>query len=152
MLAYRDSPTGLRNTTAYNEWVTDFDKDISGKSMDFGALVLDLNYLKETNDMYGHDAGNKLIIGAARLISDTFKRSPVFRIGGDEFLVILQNRDLKDCEELFGSFDLDCANTVIETEEESIALSIAKGFAKYDPAIQIEICRILLYAEELLVR
>ena len=148
MLAYRDSPTGLRNTTAYNEWVTDFDKDISGKSMDFGALVLDLNYLKETNDMYGHDAGNKLIIGAARLISDTFKRSPVFRIGGDEFLVILQNRDLKDCEELFGSFDLDCANTVIETEEESIALSIAKGFAKYDPAIDKQFVDVFNRADE----
>ena len=97
-------------------------------------MVLDLNYLKEMNDMHGHDAGNKLIVKAARLISDTFKRSPVFRIGGDEFVVILQNRDLKDCEELFESFDQDCTDTFVETDEEKIVLSIAKGFSRYDPA------------------
>ena len=134
MLAYRDSLTGLRNTTAYNGWVTDFEKGLADKNMDFGVLVLDLNYLKEMNDMHGHDAGNKLIVKAARLISDTFKRSPVFRIGGDEFVVILQNRDLKDCEELFESFDQDCTDTFVETDEEKIVLSIAKGFSRYDPA------------------
>ena len=44
-----------------------------------------------TNDKYGHEAGNKLIITAARIISTVFKRSPVFRVGGDEFVVVLQN-------------------------------------------------------------
>ena len=132
LLAYRDSLTGLRNTNSYWAWITDFDKEIETKEIVFGVLVFDINYLKETNDRYGHDVGNKLIVSAARIISDIFKRSPVFRIGGDEFLVILQNRDLDEMEELFMKFDEECRNESIETEKENIPVSIAKGFARYD--------------------
>ncbi len=132
LLAYRDSLTGLRNTNSYWAWITDFDKEIENKEIVFGVLVFDINYLKETNDRYGHDVGNKLIVSAARLISDIFKRSPVFRIGGDEFLVILQNRDLDDMEELLEKFDEECLNESVETEKENIPVSIAKGFARYD--------------------
>ena len=111
-------------------------------------MVLDVNYLKEANDKYGHDVGNKLIVSAARLISDTFKRSPVFRIGGDEFLVILQNRDLKDCEELFQNFDQDCAGTVVEAAAKNVMLSIAKGFAEYDPAADKQFVDVFNRADE----
>ena len=95
LLAYRDSLTGLRNTNSYWAWITDFDKEIETDEIVFGVIVLDINYLKETNDKYGHDVGNKLIVSVAHIISNVFRRSPVFRIGGDEFLVILQNRDLE---------------------------------------------------------
>ena len=132
LLAYRDSLTGLRNTNSYWAWITDFDKDIETKEIVFGILVFDINYLKETNDRYGHDVGNKLIVSAARIISDVFKRSPVFRIGGDEFLAILQNRDLDDLQELLKKFDEECRNALVTTEKENIPVSIAKGFAKYD--------------------
>ena len=132
-LAYRDSLTGLRNTTAYQAWVTEFNKEIQRKPMEFGVIVLDVNCLKETNDRYGHDAGNKLIVTASRIISNTFKRSPVFRIGGDEFLVILQNSDLKDCEELIAKFEAECANVSVKTDEADVAVSVAKGLAMYDP-------------------
>ena len=98
----------------------------------FGVLVFDINYLKETNDRYGHDVGNKLIASAASVISEVFKRSPVFRIGGDEFLAILQNRDLDDLEERLEVFDEECKNKSVKTEKETISVSIAKGFARYD--------------------
>ena len=131
-LAYRDSLTGLRNTNSYWAWITDFDKEIEKRETDFGVIVLDINYLKETNDRYGHDVGNKLIVSAAHIISSTFKRSPVFRIGGDEFLVILQNRDLEDLYELLEKFDIECANETVSADENTIPISIAKGFARYD--------------------
>ena len=131
-LAYRDSLTGLRNTTAYKAWVTDFDREIQNGAKEFGVMVLDVNYLKETNDRYGHDAGNKLIVTVSRIIATTFKRSPVFRIGGDEFVVILQNTDLADYEELVVKFDAECANTSVKTDQVDVAISVAKGFARYD--------------------
>ena len=133
LLAYRDSLTGLRNTNSYKAWTSDLDKEIKTKSTDFGVIVLDINYLKETNDRYGHDVGNKLIVAAAGIISGTFKRSPVFRIGGDEFLVILENRDLVNVEELLGIFDRECSETTVEMEDKTIPVSIAKGFARYIP-------------------
>ncbi len=132
LLAYRDSLTGLRNTNSYWAWITDFDKEIETKEIVFGVIVLDINYLKETNDRYGHDVGNKLIASVAHIISSIFKRSPVFRIGGDEFAVILQNRDLEDLEVLLKKFDEECLNVSVETEKENIPVSIAKGFARYD--------------------
>ena len=132
-LAYRDSMTGLRNTTAYKAWATDFDKELQNNDVEFGLIVLDVNDLKDANDRCGHHVGNKLIVSASRIIANTFKRSPVFRIGGDEFLVILKNNDLKDYEELLVKLDSECANTVVKADEAEVAVSIAKGFAKYDP-------------------
>lgn len=60
---------------------------------DFGIVVLDLNDLKKVNDNFGHALGNKLISTAAKTIAEVFKRSPVFRVGGDEFVVVLQNKN-----------------------------------------------------------
>lgn len=128
LLAYRDSMTGLRNTTAYKAWINDFNKEIQNGNNNFGLIVFDINYLKETNDKYGHDTGNKLIIEAAKIISDAFKRSPVFRIGGDEFLAVLQKSELENYEELLIKFDIECSKTYIENNP----ISIARGFAKYE--------------------
>lgn len=131
-LANCDSLTGLRNATAYKKWVADFDKEIKNGNAYFAVGVFDLNNLKETNDVYGHDLGNKLIMSAAKVISVVFKRSPVFRIGGDEFLVILRQSDLDSCEELFARIDETCENTIID-EKNKIKISIARGFAMFDP-------------------
>ena len=127
--ANRDSLTGLRNTTSYKSWMDKFDEDIKNKDANFGVVVFDLNELKEANDTYGHDVGDKLIVSAAKVISDVFKRSPVFRIGGDEFLAVLQNKDLEDCEKLFIKLDKECAKMQVK----DIPLSIARGFATFDP-------------------
>lgn len=132
-LAYRDALTGLRNTTSYKDWIIYFNKKIEEENFPFGAIVFDLNYLKMTNDTYGHNAGNKLIVTAAQIISSTFKRSPVFRIGGDEFVVILQNSDLEDRDLLFAKFEEECANALVETDQATLRLSIAKGFSMFDP-------------------
>ena len=132
-LSHRDSLTGLRNTTSYNGWVCEFEKKIDEGGVSFGIAVLDINNLKEINDTYGHIIGNELIITASRIICDTFKKSPVFRIGGDEFCVILQNRDLADQKKLFESFDAECASTYIDNLNAKIPVSIAKGFAEFDP-------------------
>ncbi|MBR5479169.1 MAG: diguanylate cyclase [Clostridia bacterium] len=134
LMAYRDSLTGLRNTNSYWAWITDFDKEIKNKEIVFGVVILDINYLKETNDRYGHDVGNRLIVSAAHIISTVFKRSPVFRIGGDEFLVILQNRDLDSLDELLKKLDEKCMRETVTTEKENIPVSIARGFARYDSA------------------
>ena len=132
-LAHRDSLTGLRNTTSYQDWVVGFDKKIQEGNVFFGVMVLDINNLKEINDTYGHILGNELIVTVSRIISETFKRSPVFRIGGDEFLVLLQNKDLADKDELLTNFDLKCAETHIDKDDVSLPISIAKGFSRFNP-------------------
>jgi diguanylate cyclase (GGDEF)-like protein len=132
-LAHRDSLTGLRNTTSYNGWVSEFDRRIRDGGISFGLAVLDINGLKEINDTYGHILGNELIKTASQIICDTFKKSPVFRIGGDEFCVILQNRDLSDINNLFESFESKCENTCIDKDNVTLRISVAKGFSVFDP-------------------
>ncbi len=148
MLAYRDSLTGLRNMTSYKKWVTDFDKKIQEENISFGVVMFDINYLKETNDTYGHDIGNKLIETASALISATFKRSPVFRIGGDEFVAILQDRDLDMRDELFKNFDAESANTFIEVGGTPLPVSIAKGFSLFNPNTDTQIADVFNRADE----
>ena len=129
--ANRDSLTGLRNTTSYKRWMVELNKEIASETANFGVVMFDVNRLKETNDVYGHDVGDKLIASVAKVISDVFKRSPVFRIGGDEFLAILRHGDLEDCEKLFKQLDFECANTFVD-EKSKIPISIARGFARFD--------------------
>lgn len=95
-------------------------------------IVLDLNDLKKTNDKYGHAVGDKLIITAANVINDVFQGCPVFRIGGDEFLVVLQNSYLKNYKKLFEEFDRVCENTFVEEADVKIPLRVAIGFAQFD--------------------
>ena len=152
LLAHTDSMTGLRNTTSYNMWVTDFNKEIRNKNMDFGVIVLDVNDLKEANDKYGHDVGNKLLMTVARMIANVFRRSPVFRIGGDEFVVILRNRDLEERKELCKKLDLACANECIRTDTETIPISVARGFAKYNPAVDEQFMDVFNRADDAMYR
>jgi len=130
-LAYRDSLTGLKNNTAYTEAVAAIKKRMEDGLTDFGLLVADINKLKHTNDTYGHDVGNQLIICASRTICNAFKHSPVFRIGGDEFVVILEGNDFEKCHELLVEMDDACKETFISAGDVTIPVTIARGIATF---------------------
>ena len=132
-LAYKDSLTGLKNRAAYNDCSNDLDVKIKRAECEpFAVLVADINGLKAANDRYGHEIGNKLIIKSARAICDAFKHSPVFRIGGDEFAVILRNEDFEHYAELLERMDSVCASSTVEVGENEIAVSVARAVAVYD--------------------
>ena len=128
--ANTDPLTGLKNTTAYTTYMADFQKEIESGFSEFGIAMLDLNNLKETNDEYGHRMGDELIRAAANIISDVFCKCPIFRIGGDEFLVLLEGDTLAFREELFEKFKAFAARTFVG--DEGIPVSIALGFAEFD--------------------
>ena len=152
LLAYRDVLTGLRNVTSYHTWVADFDKQIEEQEACFGVIVLDINYLKEVNDQYGHDIGNKLIVAVGKIIGETFYRSPVFRVGGDEFVVVLQNKDLAECDQLMERFDFECANEFLEINEKKVSISIARGFAEYNADSDNNFADVFKRADEAMYR
>lgn len=133
-LAYRDALTGVKNATAYKEMTVDIERCMrSGNSLRYAILLADLNYLKRTNDMYGHEAGNQLLVKASKLICNVFKHSPVFRVGGDEFVVLLKNEDLENVNELVAKLDECCAAESIRVDDYEIPVSIARGIAEYNP-------------------
>lgn len=133
-LANADALTGVRNKRAYESEEAKLNADISaGMNINFGIAMIDLNDLKVINDNYGHDAGDEALKIICRLICDTFKHSPVYRVGGDEFVVILKFLDYEHRNELFGVF-----KNLIEYQQEEgnidkwRAVSAAIGSADYD--------------------
>lgn len=126
--ARKDALTGLRNNTYYRECVEHLKKNYRWEEHSYGIVVFDLNLLKKTNDTYGHEAGDILLKTAAKYIGETFKKSLAFRIGGDEFVVILLGEELKNHERLLEQFDKGLNFEVPGVK--GIQLSIASGFAQ----------------------
>ena len=131
-LAYRDPLTGVKSKTAYDEETRKVNNGLQMGFDQFGILMLDINGLKLVNDQYGHEAGNRYIINCCRLICSVFKHSPVFRIGGDEFIVLLIGDDLNDIETLLKKFDerMEEMDKVAESPEEKV--NVAAGLAVFD--------------------
>lgn len=99
--ARRDDLTGIKNKNAYGEFERTLDQQIqSGEEVEFAIAICDVNGLKTVNDTQGHIAGDKYIRMASKLVCETFKHSPVFRVGGDEFVAILRGADFVNREQL----------------------------------------------------
>ena len=96
-----DALTGVKNRHAYLEAEARMDERIRDRSQPpFAVVIMDINDLKKVNDTAGHQAGDQYLRDACKTICDTFKHSPVFRVGGDEFAVIAQGKDYARIEEL----------------------------------------------------
>ncbi|MBR4528663.1 MAG: GGDEF domain-containing protein [Lachnospiraceae bacterium] len=105
-MAYTDSLTGVKNKHAYVEAESRMEERIEkGDVTEFGVIVFDINDLKVVNDTMGHEEGDRFIRTASIFICRRFKHSPVYRIGGDEFVVLLEGEDYENRETLLGAFD-----------------------------------------------
>ena len=91
--AYKDALTGIGNKSAYERKLRELNQGIERGMKDFAIVMADANNLKKINDEYGHSAGDDYLKGCCHLICDIFKHSPVFRIGGDEFVAVLTGED-----------------------------------------------------------
>ncbi len=94
--AYRDSLTGVGNKAAYTDKMKELDEGIHKGETEFAIVMLDINDLKTVNDTYGHKAGDLYIKGCCRIFCETFEHSPVYRIGGDEFVAVLTGSDYRE--------------------------------------------------------
>lgn len=127
-IASRDALTGVKSRHAYQEKERELDEQIGNHTaVDFGIVVCDLNGLKLINDEFGHKAGDERIRQASRLICELFSHSPVYRNGGDEFVVYLAGRDYEDRAQLMQALhDRSVAN--IETGD----VVVSGGLAVFD--------------------
>lgn len=133
-LANKDALTGIRNKMAYDQEVVRLDAALREGATSFGIAMVDLNDLKLINDNYGHDCGNESLRRLCSVVCHVFTHSPVFRVGGDEFVVILRNNDYDKIEELAEEF-----RQVLERLQADGSLhpweriSAALGYALFDP-------------------
>ena len=126
--ATRDALTGIKNKYAYAETEARMDFEIKSQHQGpFAVVVLDVNDLKKVNDTRGHQAGDEYLRGACKFVCDIFKRSPVFRVGGDEFAVISQGHDYECIEEL-----IEKVRTHNAEASRTGGIVIACGMSRFD--------------------
>ena len=125
-MANTDSLTGIRNKHAYSEAEALLNQRIRQNDIDkLGVVVCDINGLKLANDTLGHAAGDKLIKDACSLICEYFTHGAVYRIGGDEFVVILQEKGFDTMHEV-----IEDINRVIEYNIKNKEVVIAIGHSE----------------------
>ena len=132
-MAVKDELTGIRNKTAYD---LDAEKLATGADEGktaFGIAIADLNGLKKINSDYGREKGDQAIIKLCSLVCDVFTHSPVFRVGSDEFLIVLKGRDYENIDSLISKFDEEISRISKDTSLEPWErISAAVGYAFYD--------------------
>ncbi len=130
-LAHTDSLTGIRNKTAYTETTNRLDAAIAKGTAHFAIIMIDINYLKKVNDTYGHERGNEYLINACRLVCSIFGKDNVYRVGGDEFVAVLDGADIARCEKrvanLRGMIDKFAGDTTLEPWEK-VSAAVGVGY------------------------
>ena len=129
-LARRDELTGVKNKTAYKELEQSVQENMDNglDYLSFALVVCDANNLKQINDSHGHNAGDEYIRASANLLCNIFVHSPVFRVGGDEFVVFLRGNDYFYRDELMEKL----RNLVLENKQRGIGVTLASGIAEYN--------------------
>ena len=144
--ANKDAMTGVKNKRAYAQAETEMDERIKEKRQDsFAIIVCDLNGLKQVNDTLGHNAGDEFISSTCSIICDVFSHSPVFRIGGDEFAVILEERDYENRGELIK----DLGETLDNRKHNGIRPA-AFGISEYNPGTDLRLQDVFERADKLM--
>ena len=134
---YVDALTSVRNKGAFDRYVADLQEKLGGPEDPgpFAVGVFDCDDLKAVNDNFGHDKGDLYLKAASSLICHVYRHSPVFRIGGDEFAVVLMGEDYAARAELARAFGEQCAATAGPDAAPWQRVSVSAGFARYDPAL-----------------
>lgn len=130
-----DALTSVRNKGAFASFIEDMQEKMneSPENTEYAIGVFDCDDLKIVNDKYGHDKGDIYLRTASQLICKVFQHSPVFRIGGDEFAVVLRDEDLMNKRKLITKFEtaMEEINAAAGNLWETV--HIAMGIAVYDP-------------------
>lgn len=144
-------------TGAYNRRVglILLEKSIQTVKREKSALTIcfiDINDLKKANDQYGHTVGDELIIKVAHILKETIRESDILcRMGGDEFLVILQRCNMEQSLQVWDNIQ----KKIKENNEKSssrMPIQISRGFAEYDPQKPVSVDELIVKADEEMYR
>lgn len=122
--AYVDSLTGLGNRTAYEGHVAQLEEEIRRETARFALAVFDLNGIKEINDHLGHEQGDRAIAAVGNALKQVFEEAGLYRIGGDEFVVILDG----SCPDLGSRLE-----SLSQTLANQGSVSVSKGCTVFLP-------------------
>ena len=127
---YKDALTGLRNYSAYRRIIAQLeDRMRTEQNLRYAVVECDINQLKQTNDSYGREAGDKMLVASAGQICRIYAHSPVFRIGDDEFVIILEHSDYEHKDALLRQLAAETIHVSLVDKEHEVPL--AYGMSEY---------------------
>ena len=128
-MAVRDAMTGVWNKTAYFSRIN----EISAREQkDFAVAVFDMNGLKGINDTFGHECGDTALQHVANNLKAVFGEDNLYRIGGDEFITVIDHADSAKMAELFAQLNRELEKFNEQEHIYKAPLSISKGYSVYD--------------------
>ena len=134
-IASRDPLTGVNNHRAFILSERRILSSLAENPLHrYGIVICDVNDLKYVNDRFGHDFGDEYLRKACQMICRVYKMSPVFRIGGDEFAVILEGEDFENREAL--QKELNSKSLANTETDDGIVIAVGTATNKYKEGFQ----------------
>jgi diguanylate cyclase (GGDEF)-like protein/putative nucleotidyltransferase with HDIG domain len=125
-LSYHDHLTGLYNRRYIEDSLTRLD---TRRNLPFTIMSIDMNGLKLTNDAFGHEMGDKLLISCGKMLREVCRKDDIIgRMGGDEFMILLPNTDEVAAQKVKERIEI--ASKKIKLD--SVIVSLAVGFSTKD--------------------
>lgn len=147
-----DALTKIKNKAAFTNACNEIQSQIDSSDTvtPFAIGVLDCNDLKYVNDVFGHEKGDKYLQCASKTICDIFQHSPVFRIGGDGFAVLLRNYDYQNREILVRQFKNTAKEINSSAKHKWERVDVAIGIADFDPSNDRFVADVVRRADKLM--
>lgn len=137
-----DFMTGVKNRNAYQIELSSIIRNNQNEGT--AAIMVDLNGLKQVNDKYGHDDGDKFIISLTNAYKKiAFKPGIMYRIGGDEFIIIIRHAT----EEMIQKILIDLKEAFNQTADKEF-YSYSVGYAIFDPNLDEDFRHTIVRADE----
>lgn len=130
-LAHKDSLTGLSNRRAFDEAFGEIHAHVQRHGETATLLALDIDHFKRINDAFGHAAGDEVLRAIAKMMTRNVRPfDKVFRVGGEEFSVLLPRADAAKGQEIAERLRETIASTPIKFNDETIDASVSIGIAE----------------------
>ncbi len=151
-LAYADALTNVNNKGAFDVRMRELDERLAAgqEPLAFALGMFDCDGLKQVNDTYGHEKGDLYLQASCAMICRVFQHCPVFRVGGDEFAIILEGEDYANREVLAQLFEQECERSCEVADEAWGRLRISAGIVAYDSTVDGSAGDVLRRADELM--
>ena len=122
-LSFHDQLTGLYNRRYYD---IELERLNTARNLPISFITVDINGLKMTNDVFGHSSGDDLIKLASKTLKSVCREDDIIvRLGGDEFIVVLPQTNIKDCEKIVSRIHLSLKSQ----SDSKYTLSLSIGYS-----------------------
>ena len=135
-LSYIDPLTKLHNRRMFREKFEELLISAKKNEKSISLIITDIDFFKNYNDFYGHIMGDKTLMEVALCLKEAFdtdKEEYVFRYGGEEFIMLLYDKDLEDTEKKVMEIQERIRNMKLEHEKSEISnwLTISSGYIRF---------------------